>query len=144
MLFRSTNLQGNVFFFKASISGTVSSGSSGTGHRGSLARGLPGVTVQLQDDSGTVLATTVTDARGHYRFDNFNGIEGTGNYNVRLVVPSGLRQTSASPATILISRGDVNVSGVNFRVAAARQGTSGTDWAGLDDLFTGLWGDRHH
>src|SRR5206468_7860177 len=92
-------------------------------HGGSVARGLPGVTVQLEDDSGTVLATTVTDRQGHYRFDNFNGIEGTGNYKVALVVPSGFTQTSANPSPILISRGDVNVSGVNFRVAPAQQGT---------------------
>src|SRR5439155_19377701 len=106
------------------ISGTVSS---------AVGRGAAGATVQLLDDDGNVAATTVTDGRGNYRFDNFNGVEGTGKYNVRLVVPSGAQQTSASPATALISRGDVNVTGVNFRLSA-KQGTSGTDWAGLDDL----------
>src|SRR5262249_57141693 len=87
-------------------------------------RGLSGVTVQLTDDSGNVLATTVTDRQGHYRFDNFNGIGGTGNYNVRVVVPSGFTQKSANPSTILISSGDVNVSGVNFILAPTRRDTS--------------------
>src|SRR5262249_39537021 len=81
-----TNLQANAFFFKASISGTVSVAG---GRRGSMPSGLPGVTVQLLDADGAALATAVTDGQGRYRFDNFNGIEGTGQYQVRLVVPSG-------------------------------------------------------
>jgi hypothetical protein len=137
-----TNLQDNVFFFKASIGGTVSSTSGAK---------LAGVTVQLQDDSGNVLATTVTDGRGHYRFDQFNGIGGTGNYNVRLVVPSGDTQTSANPATILISRGDLNVRDVDFTLATAGQGTStsggsasgtGLSPAKVDALFAAVTG--HH
>jgi hypothetical protein len=119
-----TNLQSNIFFFKASISGTVFSDVSRNGHGSFQKPGLPGVTVQLQDDSGAVLATTVTDGQGHYRFDNFNGIGGTGDYNVRLVLPSGFRQTTPNPATILISRGDLNVTGVDFGVAPARPTTS--------------------
>jgi hypothetical protein len=118
-----TNLQSDVFVFKASISGTVSRDRDG-GHATPRGPGLAGVTVQLKDDSGNVLATTMTDSQGHYRFDQQTGIGGTGNYTVSLVVPSGFTQTSANPSTILISRGDVNVSGVNFVVAAARQDTS--------------------
>jgi hypothetical protein len=117
-----TNLQDNIFYFKSSISGTVfaSSGRSGP-PRGSYARGLPGATVQLEDASGQVIATAITDGQGRYRFDDLNGINGTGNYVVRLAVPSGYTQTSTDPATILISRGDINASGVNFSVAAARR-----------------------
>jgi peroxidase len=122
-----TNLQSNVFYFKSSISGTVSAVTGGTGRTGFGPRGLAGVTVQLADGDGNVVATTVTDGQGRYRFDNFNGIEGTGSYSVRLVVPSGFTQTSPNPAAILISRGDVNVSGVNFTLAATRQGGS---WSG--------------
>jgi hypothetical protein len=119
-----TNLQSDVFVFKASISGTVSRDRDG-GHGAPRGPGLAGVTVQLKDDSGNVLATTLTDNQGRYRFDQQTGIGGTGNYTVSLVVPSGFTQTSANPDTILISRGDVNVRGVNFVVAAAaRQGTS--------------------
>jgi hypothetical protein len=122
-----TNLQSDVFLFKASISGTVLSAHTrsvarASTHKGALARSLPskglaGVTVQLEDDSGNVVATTVTDSKGHYSFDQLNGIRGTGNYNVRIVVPSGDTQTSANPPSILISRGDSNLSQVNFVVA---------------------------
>jgi hypothetical protein len=115
-----TNLQSDAFLFKASISGTVNSTVAGMGRRGPVQQGLAGVTVQLLDDSGNVVGTTTTDAQGHYRFTNLTGIGGTGKYNVRIVAPSGDAQTSANPAAILISRGDVNVSGVNFTVAPTR------------------------
>src|SRR5262249_24562944 len=57
-----TNLQANTFFFKVSISGTVSTGLNRNGPRNALPQGVPGVTVQLQDDSGAVIGTTVTDS----------------------------------------------------------------------------------
>jgi hypothetical protein len=109
-----SNLQSNVFVFQASISGTVDLSRGGTGHRGSLMQGLAGVTVQLEDTSGNVLATTVTDARGHYSFNQQSGVGGTGQYLVRLVVPPGHTQLSADPGPILISRGDVQADGISF------------------------------
>jgi hypothetical protein len=114
-----TNLQDDVFLFKASPRGTVSLDRAG-GHGTARQLGVSGVTVQLEDGSGNVLATTVTDSKGHYRFDQQTGLSATGNYTVSLVVPSGFTQTSANPSAIPISRGDVNVDGVNFRL-----GTSG-------------------
>ena len=79
----------------------------------------------------------MTDRQGHYSFnqlsgpaanpENASGVSATGNYNVRLVLPPGLTQTSANPATISISRGDTNVTGVNFSVASQR-GTSTPGW----------------
>jgi hypothetical protein len=66
-----------------------------------------------------VLGTTLTDKEGHYRFDQLTGLSSTGIYSVRLVVPPGFTQASAEPGTILISRGDINVGGVNFVVASA-------------------------
>jgi hypothetical protein len=116
-----TNLQSDVFVFQASISGTVFADSGKGVHGGASRTGVPGVTVQLQDGGGNVLATTVTDARGHYSFNQHNGLSATGDYTVRLVLPSGLRQVTADPGTIQISRGDDNVSGVNFGVAPSRQ-----------------------
>ena len=126
-----TNLQSDVFLFKASISGTVvwdhggighpDSSFAGNGHQDFSAPGLANVTVQLEDNSGDVLATTVTDSRGDYGFNQLNGLSGTGKYTVRIVVPSGHTQTSANPSMILISRGDIDVSGVNFVVAQASQ-----------------------
>jgi hypothetical protein len=113
-----TNLQGDVFLFKASISGTVSTPSDASHPGDSFARGVPGITVQLKDSSGNVLATTMTDSMGHYSFNQQNGLSGTGEYSVSLVLRSGFTQTSANPPAILISRGGDNVSGVNFNVTS--------------------------
>src|SRR5262249_13038909 len=133
-----TNLQSNVFYFRPSIRGTVFSALRANGAH----QGLPGVTVLLLDDGGEVLATTLTDGQGRYRFDNFNGIEGTGTYTVRLVVPSGYVQTSADPAAILISRGDLDVSGVDFTLAPVSGAALAMDPAALDALWVdpaGRW-----
>ena len=46
---------------------------------------IAGVTVQLLDASGNVLATTQTDAQGRYRFDNI----APGTYAVREIQPAG-------------------------------------------------------
>lgn len=111
-----TNLQSNVFFFRASISGTVVADST-TPRPKSPPTGVANVTVQLLDDGGAILATALTDRNGHYRFDNFSGVSGTGNYQIRIVVPTGLTQTSPNPGMILMSRGDVNAVGVDFHLS---------------------------
>jgi hypothetical protein len=115
-----TNLQSDVFLFTASIGGTVNSGQDLAGRRGSSSAGVAGVTVELEDTSGNVLATTKTDSVGHYSFDQLNGVSGTGEYTVRLVVPSGFKQTSTNPSTILISRGGLSVGSVNFVLTQAK------------------------
>jgi hypothetical protein len=122
-----TNLQADVFKFTASINGTVS---LQDGHRnpdgGDFGNGLAGVTVQLQDTSGDVLATTVTNRNGYYFFNQqsgpsanpeiASGVSATGDYQIVLVLPQDLQQVSPNPGTIHISRGGVNVTGVNFSV----------------------------
>jgi hypothetical protein len=119
-----TNLQGDVFVFQASISGTVFL----DGGRGTRSQtGLAGATLKLEDAGGDVLATTVTDRQGRYSFNQLSGPSGnleiasgvsaTGSYNVVLVLPSGAHLTTPLPNTILISRGGLNVTGVNFGVA---------------------------
>jgi hypothetical protein len=125
-----TNLQSDVFLFQASIGGTVASGHGGSGHgasafhrkgvRADARRGLPGITVELEDAGGNVLAAAVTDGAGRYCFDPLTGLDGTGMYTVRLVVPPGFTQTSTNPAMILISRGDINRSGVDFVLTQAK------------------------
>jgi hypothetical protein len=122
-----TNLQGDVFLFQASISGTVFL-DGGRDTRGQM--GVPGVTLRLEDASGDVLATTVTDRQGHYSFnqlsgpsdnpENASGVSATGFYQVVLVVPSGAQQTTPNPGNILISRGGINVAGVNFGLRFSR------------------------
>jgi peroxidase len=106
-----TNLQSNVFYFKVSITGTVLDTDT---HNG--ARGLAGVTVNLNDDSGTVVATTTTDSHGRYSFTDQTGIPGTGKFSVSIVLPLGFVHTSASSIPLAISRGNLKFEGMNFGV----------------------------
>jgi hypothetical protein len=110
-----TNLQPNVFFFKASISGTVLSSQGGSLSTSST--GVSGIKVVLEDASGAILATTVTDFAGRYSFNQLSGVSGTGTYQVALVLPSWVQQTTPNPSDVLVTRGDTNVQGVNFGVS---------------------------
>ena len=67
-----TNLPSDVFTFKASISGTVSLARRRVARR-SMQQGMAGITVQLEDTSGDVLATTTTNSRGRYTFNQLSG-----------------------------------------------------------------------
>ena len=70
-----TNLQSDVFLFRASVSGWVSSGQSTAGPMDFAARetSAAGITVELLDSSGDVLATTQTNRQGYYWFDQLSG-----------------------------------------------------------------------
>jgi hypothetical protein len=117
-----TNLQPDVFKFTASIGGTVSLAQS----RNSQPQGVAGVTVQLQDTSGDVLATTITNRYGNYTFTQLSGpsvnpeiasgVSATGDYDIVLVLPQNLQQVSPNPGPIHISRGGLNINNVNFKV----------------------------
>lgn len=56
--------------------------------------GLAGVVVNLRNSSGTLLATTITDADGRYYFHDPVAY-GTNEYQVEFVTPSGYRATSS-------------------------------------------------
>jgi hypothetical protein len=114
-----TNLQADVFLFKASISGTVYNSSSLTG--------VAGITVLLKNASGDVVAATVTNSLGRYSFNQLSGpaansyadgsgVSATGNYQVVVVLPSWMTQTTSNPGEIDITEGGMNVQGVNFGV----------------------------
>jgi hypothetical protein len=109
-----TNLQSDVFLFRASISGSVVTPSTQFGWSGTMLRGVTGVTVQLLDDSGNVLASTVTDRSGHYSFNQLNGVSATGSYRVRV-----LGQSTPLTRSVTIGRGDTNLAGITFEVFAA-------------------------
>jgi peroxidase len=127
-----TNLQPDAFVFQASISGTVSISPGSPGWHMAGVTGCAGIVVRLEDTSGHVLATTLTNARGQYSFnqlsapaanpENASGVSGTGYYQVVLALPPGYVQTTKNPEPILISRGGLNVSGVNFVVDLAYRG----------------------
>jgi len=113
-----TNLQGDVFLFKASIRGTVSSPDLARygGPRPWGAVGLAGLTVELEDDIGAILASTKTDRQGRYRFNQLNGLSSVGTYHVVLVLPTGMRQVSPALSPIVITSGDTQVAGVDLNI----------------------------
>lgn len=110
-----TNLQSNVFFMNASISGQVFLDSNHNGRQDRFENALAGITVQLLDDEGTVMNTAVTGRDGRYHFSSFGE---TGDYQVRVVLPSRFT-TAQTTRDVLISRGGLTVSGINFGVAVA-------------------------
>jgi hypothetical protein len=115
-----TNIQSDAIFFHASISGTVSV----AGGRNNPSN----ITLNLEDTSGDILATTTTNPQGQYSFDQLSGpaadptitpgVSTTGTYQVVVVVPTGLRQVGSNPPPILITRGDTAVNGVNFSLSS--------------------------
>jgi hypothetical protein len=78
--------------------------------------GLPGVRLELLNDEGEVIASTLTNRLGLYSFTQFPE---TGDFQVRLVPPAGRVTTTANPRDVLISTGDANLRGVNFGLRAA-------------------------
>jgi hypothetical protein len=115
----TTNLQDNVFFFKAGIAGRVMNDVNANGKIDSRETGLANVVVQLQDSQGNVLATTRTGRDGSYRFDGL----AIGVYRIRVVAPQGSRQTTADPPNVVVSKGqllDRVDFGLNTPKSAAR------------------------
>jgi hypothetical protein len=110
-----TNLQSNVFFMNASISGQVFLDSNHNGRQDRFENALAGITVQLLDDEGTVMDTAVTARDGRYRFSSFNE---TGDYQVQVVLPSRFT-TARTTRDVLISRGGLTINGVNFGLTFA-------------------------
>ena len=79
-----TNLQSDVFLFRASIGGTVFGDRNGDGIRQSIEAGVAAALVTLVDATGATVASTRTDARGGYSFDRLD----LGSYRV-VVTPAG-------------------------------------------------------
>ncbi len=115
----TTNLQPDVFFLHASISGQVFNDANADGVREPGERGQAGIVVQLLDSSGNVVATTQTDANGLYHFSSLE----LGTYRVAIVVPAGGNQTTPPPRQIAITRGmdvgriDFGLSGLPLKTA---------------------------
>jgi hypothetical protein len=130
-----TNLQTDVFRFTVSISGTVhlyQGGASpfwGRQDYGTSGPGLAGITVQLRDTSGNVLATTVTNRLGQYSFNQLSGpqaspasnfgVSQVGSYEVVLVLPPAWKQLTHYTNPIQITRGSAVVRGWDFELALA-------------------------
>ncbi len=114
------NLQDNVFYMKAQINGQVFFDINGNGRQDRFENGRAGITVQLLNDEGTIMDTAVTGRDGRYRFTSFNE---TGDYQVNVVLPSRLTSTQ-TVRDVLISRGGVTISGVNFGLLFAGRNLS--------------------
>jgi len=97
-----TNLQRNVFFFRAGIAGTVYRDSNGDGQDGRGERPIAGATVQLVSED-EVLAAEATDDRGRYAFEVLDGIR-TGSYAVQVLNEDGT--VVATSETIAITNGE--------------------------------------
>jgi hypothetical protein len=133
-----SNVQNNVFFYDPVITGrVVRSGSTPSG----APAGVPGVTVQLLDTGGNVVATTVTNVFGFYLFQDMD----LGTYRVRQVLPPNWVQISPNPADVMITRSMV-VAGVNFvdqntsapSPGPGTGGTGGWGWGQGSDWYRSL------
>ncbi len=107
------NLQNNVFFMRAEISGRVFADNDGNGMRNRPEVGLAGFTVELLNEAGEVIDTTTTNHHGHYRFTS---VTETGDYQVRVVLTDGASETSPTTVDVLVSSGDQALRGVNFGI----------------------------
>jgi hypothetical protein len=114
-----TNLQPDAFIFTASISGTVTPPMAPPPPPGAPAPAvkaqpnLSGIVVTLLDDTGAVVATTTTNAKGQYQFTQANGIS-TGTYSVSIKLATGT--TITTPKSIVISKAQ-SITGVNLTMA---------------------------
>lgn len=130
-----TNLQDNVFFFRASISGHVFADTNGDGIRNRGERGLRGRVVELLDADGVVLATAVTRRDGGYRFDHLD----LGTYQVREVLPPGAVATR-QPDVIEITRG-MELRGMNLGETPPQRPTRERSLSLLGPLMSSGFGD---
>lgn len=114
-----SNLQANVFFFQASISGQVFGDLNQDGMQQRSEAGLANIAVQLLDQAGNVVATTRTTSDGRYTFEHLD----LGQYKVRVVAPARTLATTA-PTNVTLTRG-MEVRSVNlglFRLGLSRNG----------------------
>jgi hypothetical protein len=132
-----TNVQNDVFFMRASVTGQVFADTNANGRRDRREVALSAVMVQLLDDEGAVIATAVTDREGRYRFTQFSE---TGDFQVRVVAPAGY-SVESNTLDLLITRGGMTLSGLNFALRPegamniARLSPEGERLAAIDSAF---------
>jgi hypothetical protein len=134
-------LQDNVFFFKAQAQGQVFLDRDANGQQGRGEPALPGVTVELLNDAGDVIATTLTDRFGRYSFNQFGE---TGDYQVRVVLPATLIATTPSSRSFLISTGDEIERNLNFGVRLANRTSPGSVEMEFSTILLDLGFDDMH
>ena len=106
---------------KVEIGGFVFYDADGSGRFSRGDRVLPGMTVQVLDTTGAVMATTKTDGFGHYQFSDLD-LE---TYRIRVGVPFGAYQTTDNPEDFEITKGTIEPL-VNFGLNLLRNRNSRT------------------
>ncbi|MBL8474054.1 MAG: carboxypeptidase regulatory-like domain-containing protein, partial [Rhodocyclaceae bacterium] len=89
--------------------------------------GIAGVSVKLLNSSGTVLATTTTDASGHYLFNNLSA----GDYKVQVVAPGGYYTSPKDQGGNDATDSDIDATGTTALVSLPAGVTHLTLDAGL-------------
>jgi hypothetical protein len=110
-----TNIQENVFFFRAGVEGTVFADGNTNGTRDPREAGLAGFTVELRSE-GEVVATALTRADGSYSFNVQSGIR-PGEMEI-VVTKNRSGQALAQPIVrnFSITRGDQFVRRLDLAV----------------------------
>lgn len=104
-----SNLQGDVFFFRTSLSGAAFADRNGDGVRQRQEAPVARAAVSLLAADGSTVATTQSDDQGRYRFEGFD----LGRYRVRVVAGGA----SATSGAIGVTRGG-DLDRVDVAVAA--------------------------
>ncbi len=108
-----SNLQDNVFTFRAAVSGTVFNDPNGNGRIDRSEQGVAGATVRLiESTTGDVLATTKTNRFGQYSFN----VTEAARYAVQIVTAGG---TTIS-RNVTITRGDQFAAQINLALTPSR------------------------
>lgn len=112
------NLQPDVFYFRAGVSGTVFADANADGMPSQQDLPIPNLTVELvhvTDDGNEVLHSHTTDSRGRFRFDVLDGIR-TGTYFVQAVESGAGSPPIAMSRIAVITRGEQFVDRLNIAV----------------------------
>jgi serine-aspartate repeat-containing protein C/D/E len=124
-----TSVTPNYLTFKvpqAHLGDFVWEDSNGNGVQDSGEAGIAGVTVQLKDAGGQVVASTTTDASGKYHFD-----VDAGTYSVTVKAPAGYLATQAGQGGNDATDSDIDASGSTAPIALAPGETNNKADGGL-------------
>ncbi|WP_348697802.1 SdrD B-like domain-containing protein [Duganella fentianensis] len=116
-----SDLDAGVMAIQAKLGDTVWEDKNGNGVQDTGEAGLCGVSVQLKDATGKVVATTTTDAAGRYTFT-----ADPGSYTVSVTAPSGYSFTGKDAGSDDAKDSDFSSAGVSdvIKLAAAEINTT--------------------
>ncbi|WP_332855801.1 SdrD B-like domain-containing protein [Duganella sp. S19_KUP01_CR8] len=122
----NSDLDAGIVAAPAKLGDTVWEDKNGNGVQDSGEAGICGVTVQLKDATGKLVATTTTDAAGHYTFT-----ADPGSYTVSVTAPSGFSFTGKDVGSDDAKDSDFASNGVSNVVKLAAGEVNNTIDAGL-------------